>query len=162
MIFFPTLADLKSPSKVCYQIYVTEQSANQIRQEATCRPIGTRCVAQRNMSERCWVPNSNSSARVSNSRDGNTKEAFISPHFYTLSTVYERSFGWPTSLEGLRSCVEAANFAGILCFQSIRNLHVWHAGSRSIFVGFCSGKKQCLSQAIYFHISNFWKIELPL
>ena len=26
---------------------------------------------------------------------------------------------------------------------------------RSIFVGFCSGKKQCFSQAIYFHISNF-------
>ena len=54
----------------------------------------------------------------------------------------------------------------ILCFQNMRNLHVWHAGTRSIFVGFCSGKKQCLSQAIYFHISNFWKIrfwtELPL
>ena len=47
------------------------------------------------------MPNSDASARVSNSRDDNTKEAFISPHFYTLSS-YERSFS-------TRSCVEAAN-----------------------------------------------------
>ena len=55
----------------------------------------------------------------------------------------------------LRSCVEAENFAGILCFQNMRNLHVWHAGTtRSIFVRFCSGKKHCLSQAVYFNIST--------
>ena len=46
------------------------------------------------------MPNSNASARVSNSRDGNTKEAFISPHSFTFSSVYERSFGRPTSLIG--------------------------------------------------------------
>ena len=102
------------------------------------------------------VRNSTACARASNSREGNTKETFISTHFYALSPVYERSFGRPTLFIGFMSCVEAANFAGILCFQNMRNLHVWHAGSRSIFVRFCSSKKQCLSKAINFHISNFW------
>ena len=36
----------------------------------------------------------------------------------------------------------------------MRNLHVWHAGSWSIFVRFCSGKRQCLSQVVYFNIST--------
>ena len=59
--------------------------------------------------------------------------------------------------KGLTTRVEAANFARILCFNNIRNLHVWHAGSN--FVWFCSGKKQCLSQAVNFNIStrNFWQ-----
>ena len=36
--------------------------------------------------------------------------------------------------EGLRiRVIEAVNFARILFFQTMRNLHVWHAGSRSIF-----------------------------
>ena len=80
--FCPTLADLKSPAKLASK-YVTEQSTNQIRQIATCRPIWSHCVARKNMSERCWMPISNASARVSNSHDGNTKEAFISPHYST-------------------------------------------------------------------------------
>ena len=32
---------------------ITEQSTNQISQRATCRPIGSRCLARGNMSERC-------------------------------------------------------------------------------------------------------------
>ena len=64
----------------------------------------------------------------------------------------------PTSLIVDSSRVEAANLAEISRFQNMRNLHVWHTGSPSIFVGFCSGKKQCLSQSVYFKIStgNFW------
>ena len=50
--FGPSLADLKSPSKFATK-YVTEQSTNQIRHEETCRPIESRFVAQRNMSEQC-------------------------------------------------------------------------------------------------------------
>ena len=93
------------------------------------------------------------------------KEAFIFPHFHRCISVYFLITGRPTSLV-MDSSDEAPKFAWMLGFQSMRNLHIWLAGSRSIFVGFCSGKKQCLSQAIYFHISNFCKIrfltELPL
>ena len=40
----------------------------------------------------------------------------------------------------------------------MRNLHVWHAGYRSIFVRLYLGKKQCLTLAVYFNIpnGNFW------
>ena len=54
---------------------------------------------------------------------------------------------------------ETAKIARIcFFFQNKRNLHVWHAGSWPIFVRFCSGKKECFSQAVYFNIStgNFW------
>jgi hypothetical protein len=60
--FCPTLADLKSP----YTKYITEQSTNQIRQIAMCRPIGLRCVARRNVNERCHAPKSNGCAHALN------------------------------------------------------------------------------------------------
>ena len=34
-------------------------------------------------------------------------------------------------------------------FQNMRNLHVWHVGSRSIFIRFCSSEKQCLFTSTY-------------
>ena len=82
----------------------------------------------------------NVSACVSNSRDNNTKEAFISPHFSPHFHMSMHSLGL-RHRSGLRSDVEAVKLAGILFIQNMRNLHVLHAGSRSIFIRFCSGKK---------------------
>ena len=85
--------------------YVREESTNQIRQGATCRPIGFVGESSKYMSKRCQVPSSNACARVSNSRDGNTKEAFISPHFSTFSSVYERALRWSWGSETCRDIV---------------------------------------------------------
>ena len=68
-LFLSDFGWAEEPSKACYTKYVTKKSTNQIRQIATCRPIGTWWFLRtqlKNMSKWYRVPNSNVYARVLN------------------------------------------------------------------------------------------------
>ena len=114
-MIFPTLAELNSPAKFASK-YVTEQSTNQIRLIAMCRSIRSRCVARRTSDA------THQRATVVHMRHFYIMEAVASlfdfcdrenVHFISRKAYVTDS-----------SHVEAANFAKILCFQNIRNLHV--------------------------------------
>ena len=122
--FSTTLADQKSPAKLATG-YVKEQSTNQIRQGATCRLIGTRRFRKREIKiyEQA-MPSSNQQRLCTRIKPRVIRRQSL--HFLIVMTerMYILILGRPTSPVELRSCVEVANFAGILCFQNMRNLHV--------------------------------------